>query len=374
MMRLLTDTPDSELRGVRVLLRAGLDVPLTEGAVANDFRIERAVPSIAYLRERGARVIIIAHLGRDEAASLAPVAAALSEQVPVSFVPHTVGKGAEAAVAQMKDGDVIMLENLRRDGREQENDPAFADALARLGDYFVNDAFSVCHRPHASIIGVPALLPNAAGIGLAQEVAHLEQALVPPEHSLCILGGAKFETKEPLIRKLLEVYERVFVCGALANDIFRARGLPVGTSRVSEGVPSEAVLSHPRLLVPVDVMVRRPDGTALSMMPEEVGEQDAIKDMGPNTLAMLAPYITASGLTLWNGPTGLYEEGFTEWSAALAHAIAASSALSIVGGGDTVASLEKADALHGFSFVSTGGGAMLEFLLDGTLPGLTALS
>ena len=215
-----------------------------------------------------------------------------------------------------------MLENLRRDGsdEEEQNDQFYAESLASLADLYVNDAFSVSHREHASIVGIPEHLPSYAGFDLEDEVLHLKKGLTPPGASLCILGGAKFETKAPLVEKLLNAYQYVFVCGALANDIFKARGLEVGISRVSTIVPSSEVLDHPRLLTPIDVQVLREDGTVAFVLPEEVKPTDAIKDMGPQSLVLLAPHIEHAEFILWNGPTGLYEEGFIDETKQLAHA------------------------------------------------------
>ncbi|HET8581377.1 MAG TPA: phosphoglycerate kinase [Candidatus Paceibacterota bacterium] len=372
-MRVLTDIPDDELKGRRVLVRAGLDVPVADGKVAGDFRVQSAVPTLRYLSERGAKVIVISHIGRDPNESLAPVAAALNGLIPLTFVPSLLDETVRQQLDIMNDGDIVVLENLRQHQGETGNDPAFAQKLAAYGDLYVNDAFSVCHREHASIVQLPKLLPAAAGIEVAAEVAHLAEALAPQAPSLCILAGAKFETKEPLIRKLLGSYDHVFVGGALANDIFKARGLEVGRSKISDGVPSADVLGNPKLIAPADVSLTHADGSAAIAAADAIGADDMVMDMGPQTLEELKPLIGGAKMILWNGPTGIYEKGYEHFSIELAKLIADSSGHSVVGGGDTVTAIAHAGLMDRFTFVSTGGGAMLEYLLNGTLPGIDAL-
>lgn len=372
-MKVLADIPKEELRGKRVLVRAGLDVPVVDGIVQGAFRVTRAIRTLSYLRECGARTIVIAHIGRDEVDSLEPVAKFLSTSIAVQFVTDVLGEKARSAVEGLADGDIVILENLRRDPREVENDPAFAKELASLADIYVNDAFSACHRAHASIVGVPELLPSYAGFELVDEVAHLSEALSPVSPSLCILAGAKFETKEPLIKKLLGIYDNVYVGGALANDIFRARGLEVGISRVSEGAPSVDVLNHPRLVTPIDLTVRHTDGSVSVMKSEVLQKGDRNMDIGPESFSQLKKLIERSSFILWNGPMGIYEEGFEAWTVELAKEIAHAGKRAIVGGGDTVTAIAHASLFDKFAFVSTGGGAMLEFLSDGTLPGIEVL-
>ena len=375
-MRYLSDLGESELRGKRILVRAGLDVPIADGEVAGDFRVESAIATLQYLRVRGARIIIISHIGRDEADTLAPVARALARSIPLTFIPDILGEKAHAAVAALQDGELILLENLRHDPREVANDPGFAAELAAFGDLYVNDAFSDCHRAHASIVGIPKSIQGVMGLELAEEVAHLTSALTPQSPSLCILAGAKFETKEPLIRKMLGVYDTVYVGGALANDIFRARGFEIGVSRASESAPAEDVLTHPHLLTPIDLTVKRADGTEAVVASDAIGVGDRNMDIGPESSAALKALVSAAATTLWNGPLGIYEEGFESWTIELAKAIAEANGRSIVGGGDTVTAIEDAggDIMKRFTFVSTGGGAMLDFLAEGTLPGIEALA
>lgn len=374
-MRAIDSLAPAELSGKRVLVRAGLDVPLTSsGEVADLFRVRRAVDTLRFLSQAGARVIILSHIGRDPKESNAPVAEALRHHMPVSFVPALTGVVARQATEALRPGEVLVLENLRSDPRETVGDESLARELAAFGDIYVNDAFSAAHRPHASIVGIPKLLPAYAGILFAEEVAQLDRARAPEHPSFAILGGAKFETKAPLIKTLLERYDHVFITGALANDVFKAKGLPVGVSTVSAELPDAATLAHPRFIAPVDVTVELSDGQARVKKPEAVESTERIVDIGPDTIAAIAPAIAEAKFILWNGPTGLYEHGFVHWTHALAEVIAHSGAQKVIGGGDTIATLADSGVPETeLGFLSTGGGAMLEYLLDGTLPGIAAL-
>lgn len=374
-MKCIDEVPPSSLLGKRVLVRAGLDVPLTEsGDVADSFRLQRAAKTLSYLSTVGARVVVISHIGR-EGDSLAPVAEAMRRFVPITFVPDIVGRFAHDAVHAMKEGEILLLENLRRDAREEACDEEFAAALSGLGDVYVDDAFSNAHRAHASTVGVPKHMPHYAGFLLRDEVRALESARTPQSPSLAIVGGAKFETKEPLIEMLLQTYDTVFVCGALVNDILKARGFPVGRSLISDHTPPASIVSHPRLLMTRDVTVERMDGQAFVRTVEAVSDDERIVDIGPDTFASLAPVIAQAKLVLWNGPSGIYEEGYISWTHAIAEAIAENNTESIIGGNNTIAAIRSSGVGEDrFTFLSTGGGAMLEFLLKGTLPAIDALS
>jgi len=373
-MNYLKDISRSELKGKRVLVRSDLNVPVGNGTVMNVFRIEKIVPNIQFLLDAGAKVIIASHIGREKEETLRPVANELKKHFPtLIFVQEGVGEHAQTVISGMNEGDAILLENLRRNEGEMKNNDAFAKALASLADIFVNDAFSACHREHASIVGVPKWLPSYAGLLLQEEVAYLSSALTPPSPSLAIIGGAKFKTKEPLIKELAERYDKVFVGGALANDIFAARGLEVGRSRVSERRPSDDVLFHERVIAPTDVVVEDSKGNVRTILPHEVTNDEKIVDVGPDSIRTVAPFIKEAKYILWNGPMGLYEGGFDEWTRALAKKIAESNATTIVGGGDTIAAIQKEGIEDAFTFISTGGGAMLEYLTRGTLPGIEAL-
>ena len=376
-MRCIDELPESELRGKRVLVRAGLDVSLDkEGEVIDLLRVQKSCPTLKYLAGAGARVIILSHIGRDPSLTNAPVGRALRKYLSVSYVPDLFGPVAHGAIQAMQEGEIVLLENLRQQyDLEKANDVSFARSLASLGDIYVNDAFSNSHRSHASMISVPKMLPSYAGFIVRDEIAHLSEALHPMHPALAIIGGAKFETKDPVIRSFLSVYDHVAVVGAIANDVLRVQGYPVGRSRVSEHAPEKDVVSNPKLMGPVDVTVEREDRQAKVKKPDAVEAGDKIVDIGPDTVAKLAPVIAAARFIIWNGPTGLFEDGYTAYTLAIAELISKSDAKKVIGGGDTIALLQD----HGMDennlgFLSTGGGAMLEYLLKGTLPGIEALA
>jgi len=362
------------LRDRRVLLRASLNVPLKDGAVASQFRLERALPTITYLREAGARVIIVAHIGRKPEETLAPVATALGEHFPLRFVSASL-ESAEVreAVATLNAGEVLLLENLRRQPEEKANDETFASALAGLADYYVNDAFAASHRAHASIVGVPQNLPSYFGHTFVAEYEALRQAHEPVSPSLFILGGAKFDTKIPLVEKMLKTYDQVFIAGALANDIYKARGYEVGTSLVSDiSLTGHQLLASDKVTVPTDVIVDGLNGQR-TCGAGAVTADECILDAGPTTATALGAIIAKAKTIVWNGPLGNYEAGYSQQTEAVARLIAQASGHSLVGGGDTVAAIEALGVRDGIDFVSTGGGAMLTFLEAGTLPAIEAV-
>ena len=346
---------------IPILVRAALNVPIKNGEVANEYRLRRALPTIKFLSERGAKVVLISHIGDKGTETLAPVAEALGKMIHgVSFFGETIGAGARTAIRDLLPSQILVLENLRRNSGEKNNDRAFARELAALGDIFVEDCFDTCHRAHASIVGVPELLPSYAGFLLEDEVRELTAALTPKKPSLAVIGGAKFSTKEPVLTKLLANYDQVFVGGALANDFLKASGREVGESLVSnaDSASIKKILANPKLVLPIDSVIK--DGMIL--------------DHGGGTSALLANLAKNAKTIIWNGPLGNYENGFSDGTNAFARAVAESNAHSIVGGGDTIAAIENLGLLPRFSFVSTGGGAMLDFLAQGTLVGIKALS
>jgi len=362
-----------DLKSKKVLLRCDLNVPVKDGKILDDFRLVRTLSTIDFLREKDAKIILIGHIGRDSKNSLAPTHEFFKKYFPVNFTQEVIGSKTSSAIDSMKDGEIVLLENLRRHEGETENDSIFAKQLASLGDIYVNNAFSVSHRKHASIIGVPKLLPSYAGILFQEEIEELSVALTPPAPALCILGGAKFNTKEPLVRKLLDVYDNVFVSGALAHDFFRTKGYNIGKSLSADtGVNLKELVENKKIMMPTDVVVQNEDGIFLKK-PNEISDNDSIKDSGPETTEKLAELIKNFKFILWNGPLGEYEKGFIKPTETLALALAGSSAKTLIGGGDTIASIEHLELEDKFSFVSTGGGAMLKFLLDGTLVGIEAL-
>lgn len=367
------------LKGKRVLVRAALNVPIQDGIVAGDFRLQSALPTITYLQEKGARVVLLGHLGNQGTETLRPVYAALKKSIPLlTFSDENIGTRVEETVAAMKNGDVLMLENVRWLKGEKENDAHVASSLARLADVFVEDSFDVCHRSHASVVGITEYLPSYAGFLVEKEVAGLSKALAPKSPALAIIAGSKFATKEPVLHALLARYQHVFVGGALANDLLSAEGFDVKTSLVSGGdvVAMRELVENPKLLLPVDAMVAQIDAlreAAEQAQVTNIPEGMAILDIGPETMELLAPHIKKAKTVVWNGTLGRYEHGFMDGTAEVARALLKSKAHVIVGGGDTVAALDALGLTSSFSFVSTGGGAMLDFLASGTLPGLQVL-
>jgi phosphoglycerate kinase len=371
-MKTLTDIPN--LKGVKVLLRADFNVPIKNGAVTDDFRIKAALPTIEFLRSRGARLIIASHIEvlEGEKATLAPVADVLKTLgVDVTFITDHTKMGAAARA--LTDGQCLLLENLRTWEGEKKNDPVFAQRLAALADIYVNDAFPVSHREHASIVGVPKLITGYAGLQVQKEIEHLSKAFKPSHPFLFILGGAKFETKMPLIEKFSGLADAMFIGGAIANDFYKAKGYEVGTSALSHGdFDVKPLLSNPKIILPIDVV----NQDHVTKAANAAAPTDNILDVGPASIQALAEKITAAKFILWNGTLGYCEVGFPEATNTLARMIADATAkgtTSIVGGGDTVAALGEIGLEDAFSFVSTAGGAMLDFLAKGTLPGIEAL-
>lgn len=361
------------LRGKRVLLRSALNVPVKDGRVTNDYRIRSLLPTVEYLRNAGARVIVMGHIGRDPKLTLRPVCEEMNKHVPIMFISDVVGDGAKRAAAGLSDGEVLMLENLRSHPGERGNTEAFARALASLGDVYVNEAFAVSHREHASIVGVPRHLPHYAGIQLVREVHELTRALAPRSPSLFVLGGAKFETKKPLVEKFLTTYDTLFVGGAIANDFFAAMGYSIGVSATSKDARGLTdILGNPSLLIPVDVVVTKGNESRTTAV-DDVRPDEYISDVGPKSLALVRERVQRAKYILWNGPLGDMDIGYTGGTETLAKDIAETDAESIIGGGDTVAAIARLNLSDRFTFLSTGGGAMLKFLADETLPGLEVL-
>ncbi len=364
----------THIKGVKILVRVDFNVPIRNGAVADDIRIRAALETVNFLREKGAKLILISHIevGEGEKATLEPVSKRLGKlDVPVTFLKK-YDKALET-IEGMKDGDCLLLENLRMYDGEKKNDPKFAKELASLADIYVNDAFSVSHREHASVVGVPKLLPSYAGLQLEREVVNISKAFNPAHPFLFILGGAKFGTKLPLLVKFMQSAEWVFVGGALANDFYKAKGFETGRSLLSEGsFDLSPFLKSSKLLIPVDIVTDKGE----VKLDTKVGAEDKILDAGPATVELLAEKVKSAKFILWNGPLGMYEQGYKGPTLELAQMIADATgkgATSIVGGGDTLAAIATLGTEEKYTFVSTAGGAMLDFLAQGTLPGIQAL-
>ncbi len=364
-----------DLKGKRVLVRVDFNVPIKDGVIEDDFRITKVLPTINFLRGAGAKVVLVSHLGKGEA-SLKIVAESLNTHLPVKFINKIVGMEVEAEVKNMVDGDVILLENLRMHKGEQGADKLFAMSLAKLGEIYVNDAFSVSHREDASIVLVPKMLPSYAGFQLEEEVKHLSKPFSKPKHPfLFILGGAKFSTKMPLIEKYLELADQVFIGGALLNDFLETEGLEVGDSLVDDTISvSKEILENKKLVLPTDVVVKdEATGELTNKKVTEVKKHEIILDIGEEAVRMIEPLVKDAKLILWNGPLGKYEELGGGATKKILDLVAKSKAETIIGGGDTVEIISEAKMEDEFSFVSTGGGATLDFLANGTLPGIEAL-
>ena len=388
---------DIEVAGKRVLVRVDLNVPMREGAVGDTTRIDRVAPTLAELAGRGAKVIVASHFGRPKgksvaAMSLGPIAEPLSQALgglPVRFVPDCVGAEAEAAVATLAPGEVALLENLRFHAGEEANDPAFADALARLADLYVNDAFSAAHRVHASTTAVAERLPNAAGRLMQAELEALGKALQAPERPvIAIVGGAKVSTKLALLANLIERVDRLVIGGAMANTFLHAQGVSVGASLHEPDLAAEArrIMGEASgagwgIALPTDVVVTQEfrEGAESTTVPVvDVPSDGMILDLGPESCARVEAALAESRTLVWNGPLGAFEiepfdQATTRCARAAARLTEEGSLLSVAGGGDTVAALQGAGVLGAFSYVSTAGGAFLEWLEGRTLPGVAAL-
>jgi phosphoglycerate kinase len=383
-----------DLEGKIVLLRLDLNVPIVDGKVTDTFRMEKVIETIDFLRIKEAKIIIISHCEGKESTTLAPMWHYLNGYFPVDFSPTYFTPEAVNKILKLENKGVLMFENLRINPGEKENDPEFAKKLAQMADIYVNDAFGVSHRKHASIVGVPQFLPHYGGLLMFHEIEHLSKVFHPEHPFVFILGGAKFETKMPLIKKYLDLADYVFVGGALANNIFKEKGFEVGTSLVSEAKPQEPgvarsteggfrddfgikdMLQNPKFVTFDDVTVTKPNGDVEFKNPNEVLGDECIVDAGPKTIERLNKLLENAKTIVWNGPLGNFEKGFGDKTEQLAEIIADATsreAQSIVGGGDTLASINKLGLNNKFSFISTGGGAMLDYLVNETLPGIEAL-
>jgi len=383
---------DFDFKDKKVLLRTDFNVPLSEqGEVADDFRIRMSVPTIEELLKRNASIIIISHSGRPgekdtdrRNLSLKPIAERLERLLgrEVRFLDDCLGRAVEEEASRMKRGDVLLLENLRFYSQEKENDEGFAKALASLADIFINDAFAVCHRSHASIVEVPRFLPSAAGPLLQKEIRVLSQFLENPERpSVGIIGGAKVSTKIKLIPNLLKKVDHLLLGGKMANDIMAVKGistnLPLPDDEKTVKSMRAINLSNPKIHLPMDLIVS-PDkvGNIYTRVagPGEIKKDELALDIGPKTVDVFSSIIKEAKTVFWNGSLGMAEqEKFSSGSLGVASAIAQSQAFSILGGNDTVAFVRENALQDGFSHLSTGGGAMLEFLSKGHLVGLSAL-
>jgi phosphoglycerate kinase len=369
----------SVLKNKTVLVRVDYNVPLQETKsgtkILDARRIEASYKTIDFLVKKGARVVLIAHLGKGEE-SPAPIATFLKKKYPLTFITENITDPlTKETILAGKPGALFLLENIRQYPGEEKNEKAFAKGLASLADSYVNDAFSVSHRAHASVVGVAKLLPSYAGFQLEAEVKALSAVIEHPKHPfLFILGGAKFGTKIPLLKRFATLSNEIVIAGAIMNSFYKVSGFEVGNSVVDDGYDKEIknLLNTAPLLMPIDVLVLR-DEKKITCTPYEVQKGDVIVDIGPQSVALIVAKIKKAKLIVWNGPTGWYEKGFTKATVDIAKGITESKAQAIIGGGDTGAVVDKIARGKKNIFVSTGGGATLDYLANGTLPGITAL-
>jgi len=385
---------DVNLRGKRVLIRADFNVPLDDALqITDDTRIRSTLPTINRAVDEGARVILCSHLGRptgpsDLKYSLAPIAKRLQRLLgkEVAFAPDCIGSAAEALVAKMKPGDVLLLENLRFHAGEEKNDEAFSKSLASLADVYINDAFGAAHRAHASIVGVPKFVKvSAAGYLLKKEIEYLEGAVANPMRPfVAILGGAKVSGKIGVIENLGKRVDKVIIGGGMAFTFIKAMGMEIGSSLVEDnmldfarGIQEHAMSRGVKFYLPVDCVVAasREPGAETKLVPvQEIPKGWCGLDIGPASVKLFSEAVQNAKTILWNGPMGMFEtDAFSRGTFSLAHAVSNAYALTIVGGGDTALAVHRAGESESMSFISTGGGAALELLEGKELPGLAAL-
>jgi phosphoglycerate kinase len=388
---------DLDVKGKRVLVRADLNVPVKDGIVTDTLRLDRQMPTVKELADKGAKVILLSHFDRPKgkvvpSMSLKALLPALEKILgrKVAFSDDTIGPKAKDAVAALKNGDVLVLENTRFHKGEEENDPAFSKELASLGDIFVNDAFSAAHRAHASTEGVARLLPSAAGRAMEAELVALHNALSDPKRPvLAVVGGAKVSTKIAVLQNLASKVETLVIGGAMANTFLAAEGVKIGKSLyepdhldTARRVIAAATDNGAAILLPVDVVVAKEfKANAPSRVTgiDDVNQDEMILDVGPKTIEAFEKRLHNTRTLVWNGPFGAFETApFDKGTVAAAQYVAAATKegnlLSVAGGGDTVAALSHAKAMGDFSYVSTAGGAFLEWLEGIELPGVAALT
>jgi len=375
---------DINVKNKRVLVRVDFNLSLDDdGKIADDFRIKEALPTIEYLLKKGAKVILMSHLGDPEGKFVKKLKMDVIQNRLLEYLDYSIvkakdciGKEIEDWTYEMQPGEILLLENLRFHPEEEANDIKFAKSLAKLGDIYVNEAFGVSHRKHASIVGVPKFLPSAAGFCLQKEAEELSGVLFKPKRPLVvIIGGAKVSTKIKVIEKFLEKADKLLLGGALVNTVFAAKGLSLGKSFIEKNVfeiVEKLNLENPKIQLPNDFTCQNSEISARGI--NAVKENESVFDIGPQSVELFLRSIREAKTIVWNGPVGLVEKKpFERSSEAIAKGIAESSAYSIVGGGDTVVFIRKLGLEEKFNYVSTGGGAMLDYLVHETLPGIEAL-
>lgn len=389
---------DLDLKGKKILVRVDFNVPIEKGKITDDTRIKASLPTLQYILDHGGSVICMSHLGRPKGKpeaefSLAPCAKRLSVllQKPVNIAPDCIGSEVEKMAQDLKPGEILLLENLRFHPGEEDlsKEPGFADGLAKLGDVYVNDAFGSSHRHHASVTSVPALFPGkaAAGLLMEKEIEYLGKHLLQPKRPFCaILGGSKISTKFKVIESLMITADTLVIGGAMANTFFKAEHISIGNSLyepdfigVARQILDLSEQSRALVLLPVDVVISK-DATGRSEVrvvdvKEGIPEGFQTVDIGPKTVQLYSQHLQKAATVFWNGPLGIYEvPEFAKGTIEIAKSMSMLKAITIVGGGDSVAAIEEAKLADRFSHLSTGGGASLEYIEFGTLPGIESLS
>lgn len=366
----ITDQDADFWRGKRVLVRADFNVPEAETEFDFD-RVDATVPTLQYLLDSHARIVVISH--RAKGPGLSSIATYLKNKfkLTVEFIP-TLLPSENYLGAIARENVITIMENTRSDEREEVNDETLVEDLTRGFDYFVQDAFSVCHRAHATVVGIPKKLPSFLGIHAHKEVSFLTKALECEKVGL-VVGGAKFDTKLPIIEKFLEKAEVIFIGGALAHTVYKSRGYEIGTSLCDTSVSVAHLARNSKVHVPQYVLVKKEDSSVVEILATEVGKTDSIMDAGMASFGPIENEFSKCEMIIWNGPLGYYEGGFFSGTKTLAGVLSNSGSETIVGGGDTVSALASQNLLYKFTFVSLAGGAMLDYLATGKLVGLEAM-
>lgn len=364
-------TDMSSMLGKRVLVRVDWNLPMADGKIADTSRADVTFPFLKELSFAGAKIIIMSHFG-EKGESISPIIPYIQEHLSFVIFTDSLDMGTlESSSRQLTNGDALVIENVRLFDGETSNDDTLAQSFASLGDVYINNAFSVSHRNHASVVGVATHMLSYLGPTCAREIEHLELALTPQKPAMLIVGGAKISTKMPLIEHYLDQGVSVFIGGAMAHSVWKARGYSIGKSfnDDSYAVP-EKILHHPLLLTPIDVVLENKTTVPFSHIPED----GVVVDAGVDTVAMIAQQLETTKTVIINGPLGLYEQGWLTGTQMLLEKVTESKALSYIGGGDTVTVAHTLGLLQKFTFVSLGGGAMLDYLASGTLPGIDAVT
>lgn len=384
---MLKDIKEEQLYNKKVLVRVDYNVPVDkDNQILDDFRIRKTLPTLKHLIEEEAKIILISHIGRPEEGekiSLHSVGQVLGKMLgqDITFVKDCVGRSAKKAVEEMKPKEIVLLENVRFHSQETENNEDFARELSSLGELYVNDAFSISHRRHASIVGIPEFLPSAAGLLLKEEITTLDSVIDRPKRPLvAVLGGAKLNTKLPCILRLLEKADHLLIGGMLAPVILAIKKISLSSVHFEKELEEKVMnikLTNPKLHMPVDALVGLKSLEKDYLRQSAVGKirkEEQMFDIGPETARMFSDIIQHAGTIIWNGPLGYIEDDrFANGSLSLANNILRSPSFSVVGGGDTVSFLAKNNLRNKFGYVSTGGGAMLEYIGGSEMPGIKAI-